>query len=39
MQRLNIEVLIFWSECEEHIEDGMSEQSMVSMWRQILERV
>ena len=33
MQVINVEALIHKSEQEEHIEDGMSEQSMVSMWR------
>ena len=39
MQVINVEVLIHKSELEEHIEDCMSEQSMVSMWNQIKERV
>ena len=39
MQVIYLEVLIHKSKQEEHIEDCMSEQSMVSMWNQIKERV
>ena len=39
MQQTNIEAHIQESKQEEYIEDNMSKQSMVSMWRQIQERV
>ena len=39
MQQTNIEAHIQESKQEEHIEDNMSEQSIVSMWRQFQESV